>query len=147
VVTASYDRTARVWNATTGQVIATLEGHTGDVNSAAFSPDGLRVVTASYDHAAWLWNTAVGQPIAKLEGHSDCVNNAAFSPDGQRLVTASEDRTARANDRLIHSFDLSRFYGGGSKRVVGLEIDHRPNHYSHISSDSSNEKASDFAPR
>jgi WD40 repeat protein len=39
VVTASRDKTARVWNAATGQVIAKLEGHSGPVLSAVFSPD------------------------------------------------------------------------------------------------------------
>jgi WD40 repeat protein len=51
VVTASDDKTARVWNAATGQVIAKLEGHSDRVWSAAFSPDGQRVVTASWETA------------------------------------------------------------------------------------------------
>jgi WD40 repeat protein len=45
-------KTARVWNAATGQVIAKLEGHSGLVLSAAFSPDGRRVATASEDKTA-----------------------------------------------------------------------------------------------
>ena len=45
--TASQDKTARVWDADSGKVLASLEGHTFCVNSAAFSPDGKRVVTAS----------------------------------------------------------------------------------------------------
>src|ERR1700733_9018995 len=40
VVTASWDGTARVWDAATGRAVATLAGHRGWVNSAAFSPDG-----------------------------------------------------------------------------------------------------------
>jgi hypothetical protein len=40
VVTASSDRTARVWEASTGQSLIELHGHTDAVNSAAFSPDG-----------------------------------------------------------------------------------------------------------
>jgi WD40 repeat protein len=95
VVTASGDRTARVWNAATGRLLAKLEGHSDTVNSAAFSPDGQRVVTASGDRTAWVWNASTGHVIAKLEGHSEAVRSAAFSPDGQRVVTASADRTAR----------------------------------------------------
>jgi WD domain, G-beta repeat len=52
--------TARVWNASTGQVIANLEGHTDRVFSAAFSPDGRLVVTASADQTARVWNAATG---------------------------------------------------------------------------------------
>jgi WD40 repeat protein len=45
VVTASFDRTARLWNAATGQVIAKLKGYAGIVRGAAFWPNGQRVVT------------------------------------------------------------------------------------------------------
>ena len=77
------------------QLLAKLEGHTGWVFQAAFSPDGQRIVTASEDHTARVWNAANAQLLAKLEGHTGSVFQAAFSPDGQRIVTASEDHTAR----------------------------------------------------
>ena len=47
VVDREQDRTARVWDATTGAEVLALKGHTGTVESAAFSPDGSRVVTGS----------------------------------------------------------------------------------------------------
>ncbi len=86
---------ARIWNAATGQLIATLTGHTDGVSAACFSPDGTRVVTASGDKTARIWNAATGQPIAILTGHADGVEAASFSPDGTRVVTASRDKTAR----------------------------------------------------
>ena len=50
IVTASADKTARVWDAETGKPIGEpLKGHDGIVCSAAFSPDGKRIVTASQD--------------------------------------------------------------------------------------------------
>ena len=52
ILTASDDKTARVWNAASGQLLATLQGHTESVKSAVFSPDGQRIVTASYDKTA-----------------------------------------------------------------------------------------------
>jgi WD40 repeat protein len=48
-VTASYDNTARVWSLE-GVLLTTLQGHTGVVSTAAWSPDGHRIVTASYDN-------------------------------------------------------------------------------------------------
>ena len=48
IVTASGDKTARVWDAATGKALATLAGHEGSVSSAQFSPDGTRIVTASW---------------------------------------------------------------------------------------------------
>ncbi len=49
VVTTSADKTARLWDGTSGAEIAVLRGHEGAVYYAAFSPDGGRVVTASWD--------------------------------------------------------------------------------------------------
>ncbi len=95
IVTASDDKTARLWNAATGEIIAKLEGHSARVNSAAFSPDGQRAATASDDHTARIWNPTSGHLIAKLVGHSAQVWSAEFSPDGQRIVTASNDGTGR----------------------------------------------------
>ena len=47
IVTASADKTARLWNATTGKPVAEPMKHESVVNSAQFSPDNQRVVTAS----------------------------------------------------------------------------------------------------
>jgi hypothetical protein len=98
VVTASWDNTARLWDARTGISLAVLEGHKRSVVSAAFSPDGQRVVTASGDSIARLWDARTGASLAVLKGHKFEVKSAAFSPDGQRVVTASWDNTARLWD-------------------------------------------------
>jgi dipeptidyl aminopeptidase/acylaminoacyl peptidase len=53
IVTASEDKTARIWDAASGKPIGEpLKGHDGAVMSAAFSPDGRRIVTASADKTA-----------------------------------------------------------------------------------------------
>ena len=55
VVTASDDKTARVWDAATGAPLGPPLRHDGWVSSAVFSPDGARVVTASEDRTARVW--------------------------------------------------------------------------------------------
>jgi WD40 repeat protein len=62
VVTASLDSTARVWDAATGRLLASLQGHNFPVHSAVFSPDSKRVVTASDDGTARVW------PMNSVEG-------------------------------------------------------------------------------
>jgi len=54
-VTASWDGTARVWDAQSGQQKMVLQGHTDEVWSAAYSPDGRWIVTASRDGTARVW--------------------------------------------------------------------------------------------
>ena len=73
MVTASDDRTARIWDAESGKEIAALKGHDNLVRSAAFSGDGKRVVTASDDSTARIWDAESGKEIAVLKGHNSSV--------------------------------------------------------------------------
>jgi WD40 repeat protein len=95
VVTASDDKTARLWDVASGQVLRELQGHQDWVVYAAFSPDSKLVVTASDDKTARLWDVASRQALWELQGHQNWVRHAAFSPDGKLVVTASVDGTAR----------------------------------------------------
>ena len=94
VVTASFDGTARLWDAATGEPLGEPMKHQDTVRSAQFSPDGRRVVTASWDNTARLWDAATGEPLGEPMKHQDRVWSAWFSPDGRRVVTASHDKTA-----------------------------------------------------
>jgi WD40 repeat protein len=98
IVTSSWDRTARVWDAATGQPLFPPLQHDGLVVSAAFSPDGSRVVTACWDKTARVWDAATGEALPLALQHGEIVHSAAFSPDGRRIVTASLDKTARVWD-------------------------------------------------
>jgi WD40 repeat protein len=98
MVTASDDKTARLWDVATGKEIAVLRGHEGPVTFAAFSPNGMLVMTASEDTTARLWDTTTSKEITPLKGHEGPVTSAAFSPDGKRVVTVSEDKTVRLWD-------------------------------------------------
>jgi len=100
IVTASDDKTARIWDAASGKPIGgPLKGHEAAVISATFSPDGARIVTGSRDQTARIWDAASGKAIGEpLNGHENWVNSAAFNRDGARIVTASQDRTARVWD-------------------------------------------------
>jgi WD40 repeat protein/serine/threonine protein kinase len=91
IVTASEDRTVRVWDARTGQEIHTLRGHTGIVWSVAYSPGGTRIVSSSDDRTARVWDAATGKEVLVLKGHTAPVFSAVFSPDGKRIVTGAGD--------------------------------------------------------
>jgi WD40 repeat protein len=70
-----------------------LEGHTGIVNMAAFSPDGDTLASVGEEGSVLLWNWRTGQQRKTLEGHTAGVLHVTWSPDGKTLATSSRDKT------------------------------------------------------
>lgn len=78
--------------------IATCKGHTAELSSVAFSPDGKQLATGSFDKTVRLWETSSGKAIRTLAGHQDLVLGVAFSTTGKQVASASSDKTARIWD-------------------------------------------------
>ncbi|MBK7986986.1 MAG: hypothetical protein IPK11_08755 [Ignavibacteria bacterium] len=66
VVTASGDKTAKIWDVSTGSLIATLSGHMSLVRSAVFDDIGDKILTASFDSSAKIWNASTGDLVPML---------------------------------------------------------------------------------
>jgi len=76
-------------------LVATLTGHSNDVWSVAFSPDGRTLASGSGDETIKLWDVQRQREIATLTGHSREVYSVAFSPDGRTLASGSPDKTIK----------------------------------------------------
>jgi WD40 repeat protein/serine/threonine protein kinase len=98
VVTASADKTAKIWRTSDGKELFILKGHEDTVVSATFSSDGTQVLTSSLDKTAKTWRVSDGSLVATLSGHTDGLQAAIFSPDGKQIATASYDKTAKIWD-------------------------------------------------
>ena len=91
LVSGSWDRTVRLWDAATGPPLQTLEGHSDSVTSVAFSPDGKQLVSGSWDRTVRLWDAATGAPLQTLAGHSNTVHSVAFLPKGKLWALSTLD--------------------------------------------------------
>ncbi|KAG1822650.1 Serine/Threonine protein kinase with WD40 repeats, partial [Suillus subaureus] len=87
----------KIWNLKTGELVATLKGHTEEVFFLVWpeAPDGKTLISGSYDQSIRTWDTTTWKQIAVLEGHTEGVFAIAISPNGRILASASEDKTAR----------------------------------------------------
>jgi WD40 repeat protein len=103
ILTASADKTARVWDAHTGALLAHFARHTATLSSGCFSPDGSRVVTTAFDEfrvtasdlVARVWDSRSGTELHRLVGHERAVMGAIFDPTGQRILSRGGDCTVR----------------------------------------------------
>ena len=101
LASASVDGTVKLWDSTTGAEQLTLKGHTYQVQSVAFSPDGQRLVSTASEiissNLPWeikVWDATTGQELRSQQGTNAIVSHAVFSPDGQRIASTSSEKTA-----------------------------------------------------
>jgi F-box/WD-40 domain protein MET30 len=89
LITGSYDRTVRIWNLDTGEVVRVLRGHTRAVRALQF--DQMVLFTGSADGTVRMWNWRKGECMRVFEGHSDGV--LALNYNGYLLASGSNDNT------------------------------------------------------
>ncbi len=69
LATGSRDQPVKLWDVATGQELLTLKGHTDDVWSVAFSPDGKRLASGSVDQTVKFWEAATEQEVLAERRH------------------------------------------------------------------------------
>jgi WD40 repeat protein len=112
VVTASYDDTARVWDAQTGQPVGQPLNHDWSVNSASFSPDGKWVVTASRDKTARVWDVVIADKqaptwmaeLAETIGGQRINQQGALEPFPQDLAQLRQELQTLSGDDDLSCF-------------------------------------------
>ncbi|KAF9393863.1 cross-pathway control WD-repeat protein cpc2 [Podila verticillata] len=89
-LSASWDKTLRLWDLNTGNTTRRFVGHTNDVLSVSFSADNRQIVSGSRDKTIKLWNT-LGECKFNIQedGHTEWVSCVRFSPNPANPVIVS----------------------------------------------------------
>jgi WD40 repeat protein len=87
--------TLKLWNATTGQFLQTLDIRDNAVRRGGFSPDGLLLASGCDDGTVRIWESASGTIFAALQGHDGQVVACGFSPDGTSLLSVANDGSVK----------------------------------------------------
>ena len=94
-ISASRDKTVRIWNLTDGTNTQMKGGHPEMVLSCDFSPDAEHVVSSSVDPTIKLWKASTCQKYMTMKGHTDKVYCTRFNDTGKYIASASCDRSIR----------------------------------------------------
>jgi WD40 repeat protein len=125
LASASYDGTAQVWDAGSGQRALVYAGHktvkaggAPVVWDVAWSPDGKRLASAGEDQTVQVWDAATGKTLFTYRGHKGLVHGLAWSPDGTRIASASYDYTVQVWDAVDGKHPL--VYKGHSREALAV---------------------------
>ena len=103
LVSASWDKTLKIWDIETISVLITLTGHTERVFTVAYSQDGKRIASGDEGGTIIIWNPETGEILKRFEGHLKSISSIQFSPDGKHIVSSSADKTIRLWDLEDHA--------------------------------------------
>lgn len=107
-----------LWHVNTGQLLTTFAGHTAQIWSVVFSPDGQTLASSSRDRTVKLWDVATGQCLKTLLGHTRDVCSVAFSADKLSLATGGDDHTARVWD--VNTGECTAIFSGHQGSVQSV---------------------------
>jgi WD40 repeat protein len=151
LASGSGDKTARIWNADSGQLLHTLTGHTESVRSVAFSPDGRRLATGSGELArpdggrsgglipevpgeVRVWDANEGKPVFTLSRRESVVSSVGFSPSGDFIAAGHGNGTLKLWDASTGQ-PAAPFPRGHTDGVRGMAFDSQSNRLVSASAD------------
>ena len=106
------------WNASTGDEVMTLRGHTHCVHSAIYSHDGKRIISGSNDYTVKVWDVTTGTQLMTLPGHTSWISSVAISTDDKTIATGD----SRGNVILWESSLPANSHGARLNSRVAQEV-------------------------
>jgi len=115
VVTGSRDKSAKLWELSTGREVRSFLGHDFSVTTLDISRDGKYLLTGSNDETVKLWEVETGKEVFSTNPVKERITHVAISPDMKFFVTAA----LRYN---VHVYDFN-----SKKKVVEIEVNSESN--------------------
>lgn len=134
VLTGSNDKTAKLWNAQTGELIRTFRipintGQEGLIYASAISPDGKKVLLAGVTGYSWygemsvyVYNAENGEMLKRIGGLKDIVLDLEFNEDGS-LFAAATSRSAGVHIYNADSYELVKSLIDNTDSCYNVEFD------------------------
>lgn len=112
IASASWDKTIKLWNLETGELVNTLTGHNDGINSIAFTPDGETLISGSEDKTIKIWDIANNAKLINtLAGHMDSIKSVTISPDGKFIASGGYDNQIKVwniQGELLQTIDAHK---------------------------------------
>jgi WD40 repeat protein len=124
-ITASDDRTLRVWDLVAARGAEKQVGHSAPVCALANLPDGRHSLSGASDGTLKLWDLANGAEVVTLSGHSGGVVALAVSADGRRAISGAQDHTLKVWELPGGRALLSLHGHAGTITAVSISADGR----------------------
>jgi WD40 repeat protein len=120
IVSASNDKTLRIWSYYTGELKRTLIGHEEAVNTCAISPDSQIIASGSDDKTIKLWRFDHSYAYQTFIGDRVAVNSLAFSNDGQYLISGGGDKTIKIWD--IKTGEIIKSWQAHEQAIISIAV-------------------------
>ncbi len=121
LVSASSDKTVRIWDVGNGEELAVLRGHGNAVFAAAWDLSGQRLASTSVDQTVRVWDARTGKELTVLRGHEEVVSAVSWDPAGRWLASSSWDQTVRVWE--VETGKELAVLRGHTDRVIAIAVD------------------------
>ncbi|KAJ6260934.1 Xenin [Drechslerella dactyloides] len=98
LLSASMDKTVKLWNLKTYTALVSFKGHDNPVWDVRWAPFGHYFATASWDRTSRVWSAEHIAPVRIFAGHLESINRVAWHPNSAYVFTGSTDKTLRMWD-------------------------------------------------
>ncbi|GAU34431.1 hypothetical protein TSUD_393840 [Trifolium subterraneum] len=95
IASASFDKSVKIWNGTTGKFVAAFRGHVGPVYQISWSADSRLLLSGSKDSTLKVWDIRTRKLKQDLPGHADEVFSVDWSPDGEKVASGGKDKVLK----------------------------------------------------